>query len=212
MFRVWKYVALHTFFIWAPIESALSNTIPKLRALGEATISEDAIWRLFVLGLDWWYLEVMTRNSVLSSFSFSLLTVIHNFMSLMHDSIFARESFSSLSSFKSKDRYSWVSSAYICTCNSCLRAMLAIGDEYMVKINAFVFFSQTLPLITVVCEAMHTVFIQTLLCLLCSGAIYVTPYRKRYLMALATSYWFGINKLCSHISAQQSFQVKRFMI
>ena len=94
-------------FIWASIESALSNTIPKLRALEEARISEDAIWRLFVLGLDWWYLEVITRNSVLSSFSFNLLTVIHNFMSLIHDTIFARESFSSLSSFKSKDRYSY---------------------------------------------------------------------------------------------------------
>ena len=54
MFRIWKYVALHTFFIWASIESALSNTIPRLRALGEARILEDAIaiWRLFVLGLD----------------------------------------------------------------------------------------------------------------------------------------------------------------
>ena len=61
MFRIWKYLALHTFVRWASIESALSNTIPKLRALGEATISEDAIWRLFVLVLDWWYLEVMTR-------------------------------------------------------------------------------------------------------------------------------------------------------
>ena len=97
MFRIWKYVALHTFFfIWASIQSVLSNTIPKLRALGEARISVDAIWRLYVLGLDWWYVEAITRNSVLSSFSFNLLTIIHNFMSLIHDSIFARELFSSL--------------------------------------------------------------------------------------------------------------------
>ena len=54
-------------------------------------------------------------------------------MSSMHDSIFAQESFLSLSSFKSKDRYSCILSVYMCTCMTCLWAMLAIADEYMVK-------------------------------------------------------------------------------
>ena len=38
---------------------------------------------------------------------------------------------------------------------------------------------------------------------------FVTRYSKRYLTALATSYWFSY-KYYSVISVQQSFQVKRF--
>ena len=38
----------------------------------------------------------------------------------------------------------------------------------------------------------------------------VTCYSKRYLRALATSYWFGINSIQPY--EQQSFQVKRFNI
>ena len=34
---------------------------------------------------------------------------------------------------KSKDKWSWVSTAYMCTYKPCLRAMFAIGDKYKVK-------------------------------------------------------------------------------
>ena len=44
--------------------------------------------------------------------------------------------------------------------------------------------------------------------------IFVMGYSKRNLTALATSYWFGMNRLPTNqstvISVQQSFQVKRF--
>ena len=60
MFLIWKYADLQTFLMWSSIDKVLSNIIPKLRALGEAWIGVDTIWKQELVGLDWRYYSRFT--------------------------------------------------------------------------------------------------------------------------------------------------------